>query len=127
MIAAGAAPKTEQYIADALATEGGSVAADLSSATSHLESIDAMTPPNRMMLDQIAEAQQSGRALTSGEQNFLTHETTESGLVQQGMSLEDAHAQALTTHPLYANYDPAVIKAYPEYFNSNWRAYWEIP
>ena len=43
------------------------------------------------------------------------------------MSLEKAHAQALMTHPLYANYDPAVIKAYPEYFNSNSRAYWGIP
>jgi hypothetical protein len=25
------------------------------------------------------------------------------------------------THPPYQNYDPEVIKQFPEYFNSNWR------
>ena len=103
-----------------------SVADDLAIAESHLGSIDAMTPPNRMMLERIAEAQQSGRALTSGEQNFLTHETTEAGLRAQGLGQDAAHAGALETHPLYGNYDPEVIKAFPEYFNSNWRKFWGI-
>lgn len=85
-----------------------------------------MTGPNRMMLDRIAEAQSSGRALTFGEENFLLHETTEARLVGEGLSQDAAHAAALETHPLYANYDPEVIKAFPEYFNSNWRNYWGI-
>jgi len=101
---------------------------DLAIAESHLGSLpDGMTPPNRMMLDRIAAAQESGRALTVGEQNFLVHETTEAGLVSQGLSQDAAHAAALETHPLFMNYDPEVIKAYPEYFNSNWRKAWDLP
>jgi len=103
-----------------------SVLDDLAIAERHLGSIDAMTPPNRMMLDRIAEAQQAGRALTQGEQSFLTHETTEAALRAQGLSQDAAHAAALKTHPLYGNYDPEVIKAFPEHFNSNWRKFWGL-
>ena len=42
------------------------------------------------------------------------------------MSLDEAHGLAGRTHPTFSNYDPEVIKAYPEYFNSNWRWYWGI-
>jgi hypothetical protein len=38
-----------------------------------------------------------------------------------------AHAMAGQTHPTFANYDPEVIKQFPNYFNSNWRAYWGLP
>jgi hypothetical protein len=105
---------------------GAGLAEELGAVESHLASIDAMTGPNEMMLDRIAGALQEGRALTVGEQNFLLHETTEARLVAEGMSQEAAHAGALETHPLYGNYDPEVIKAFPEYFNSNWRAFWGI-
>ncbi|MCA1842423.1 MAG: RHS repeat-associated core domain-containing protein, partial [Actinobacteria bacterium] len=111
---------------EALAAEGGGIDEQLAVAESHLSSIDAMTGPNRMMLDQITEAQQASRALTAGEQNFLLHETTKARLMAEGLSQEAAHAGALETHPLFANYAPEVIKAFPEYFNSNWRAYWGI-
>lgn len=78
------------------------------------------------MLDRIAEAESSGRSLTQAEQNFLQHEVTEAKLMQGGKSYDEAHAAAMQTHPTYANYDPAVIKQYPEYFDSNWRNYWGI-
>ncbi|MCW2749155.1 MAG: repeat protein, partial [Aeromicrobium sp.] len=109
-----------------LAGEGAAVADELAVIEGHLASIDAMTGPNQMMLDRISQAQDAGRALTFGEENFLLHETTEARLVSEGLSLDAAHAAALETHPLYANYDPEVIKAFPEYFNSNWRNYWGI-
>ena len=31
------------------------------------------------------------------------------------------------THPTFANYDPDVIKQFPELFNDNWFNYWGIP
>ncbi len=99
---------------------------DLSIAERHLLSIEAMTPPNRLMLDRISDALESGRPLSVGEQNFLTHETTEAAFVARGMSQDAAHAEALRTHPLYGNYDPEVIMAFPEYSNSNWRRYWGL-
>jgi hypothetical protein len=40
------------------------------------------------------------------------------------MDIEQAHAQAMLTHPTFANYDPEVIAAFPERFNSNWAEYW---
>jgi hypothetical protein len=110
-----------------LATETG-IGSDLAVAQGHLASIDAIDSylPNKAMLERIADAQATGRALTAAEQNFLTHEVTEAQLMSQGMTLEEAHAAAMQTHPTFANYDPEVITAYPEYFNDNWRAYWGI-
>ncbi|HET9732000.1 MAG TPA: hypothetical protein VFP54_04930 [Acidimicrobiales bacterium] len=78
------------------------------------------------MLERIADAQASGRALTTAEENFLRHELTEAELMRGGMGYDEAHAAAMQTHPTYGNYDPEVIKAYPEYFNDNWRGYWGI-
>jgi hypothetical protein len=68
-----------------------------------------------------------GRSLTAGEQNFMTHELTEAGAMARGVPQDLAHEMAGQTHPLYQNYDPEVIKQFPEYFNSNWRKAWGLP
>jgi hypothetical protein len=100
---------------------------DLAAVERHLGSIDAMDyPPNQAMLDRIAAAQSLGRPLTEAEQNFLRHELTEADALARGMSVDEAHQIAGLTHPTYGNYDPEVIKAFPEYFNSNWFKYWGI-
>jgi hypothetical protein len=41
-----------------------------------------------------------------------------------GFTQAGAHLLAGLTHPTYANYDPEVVRAFPEVFNANWRAYW---
>jgi hypothetical protein len=101
-----------------------SLQASLDVAAAHLSDIDAMVPENEMMLTRISDALEDGRALTEGEQNFLLHETTEARLMADGMEIDEAHAQALATHPTFGNYDPEVIKALPESFNPNWLDYW---
>lgn len=102
-------------------------AKNLATVERHLGSIDALDfPPNRAMLDRVADAQRSGRQLTQGEQNFMRHELTEAEAKATGVSQAEAHRIASQTHPTYANFDPAVIRAYPEHFNSNWFAYWGI-
>ncbi|WP_255502332.1 hypothetical protein [Cellulomonas sp. JH27-2] len=42
------------------------------------------------------------------------------------MGYEQAHELAGQTHPTFGNYDPEVIKQFPELFNQNWRNYWGI-
>jgi hypothetical protein len=83
-------------------------------------------PENQAMVQRIRDAGADGRTLTTGEQNFMTHELTEIDLRQLGFGEGEAHSIALTTHPLYMNYDPAVIKQFPEAFNSDWFDAWNI-
>lgn len=56
----------------------------------------------------------------------MTHELTESELVSGGMPLDEAHEIANGTHPPYSNYDPNVLKQFPEEFNSNWFKFWDL-
>lgn len=60
------------------------------------------------------------------DQNFMRHELTEAGLMNRGTVYEQAHEIAGQTHPTFGNYDPEVIKQFPELFNQNWRNYWGI-
>jgi hypothetical protein len=79
------------------------------------------------MLDRIAQAKSTGRALTVAEKNFLAHETFEAKLVGAGMDQDAAHLLAGQKHPQFANYDPEVIKAFPREFGPGWKKYWGIP
>ena len=78
------------------------------------------------MLERIRIANATGRALTIAEENFLRHELVESELMQAGFSEYAAHTFAGLAHPTFANYDPEVIQAYPEWFNDRWKGYWGI-
>ncbi|HSY16428.1 MAG TPA: hypothetical protein VK816_10595 [Jatrophihabitantaceae bacterium] len=82
------------------------------------------SPENDVMIDNIHQAMVEGCALSEGEENFMRHELTEADLMDGGMSVEDAHALALRTHPLFKNYSPEVIDQLPEYFNNSWRRAW---
>ncbi len=58
----------------------------------------------------------------AAEQNFLTHDLTEAELMKEGVPQDKAHDMAHDmagdTHRPLQNYDPSVIRAFPEYFNS---------
>lgn len=79
------------------------------------------------MLQRIQQAISNGQELSSAENNFMTHELTEAALMAEGMSLDEAHEIAMQTHPTFANYDPEVVQQFPELFNRNWFAFWDIP
>jgi RHS repeat-associated protein len=117
-------------LSDLLGAAQGNLASDsnLANITQHLDNIGALDhPPNAAMLERLQEAISSGRPLTPGETNFMIHELTESSLMDRGVEQDMAHQMAGEMHRTFANYDPEVIKQYPEWFNSNWRAYWNIP
>ncbi|UUW92399.1 RHS repeat-associated core domain-containing protein [Pimelobacter simplex] len=98
---------------------------DAARIESHLTRLDH-SPANDAMLARIRGAATDGRPLTEGEKNFMTHELAEAGLMDGGMSYVRAHELAGKTHPTFANYDPDVIKQFPQLFNQNWRNYWGI-
>ena len=60
----------------------------------HLSSLDA-DPANAIMYGRLTEAFEGGRPLTGVDANFYTHEVTESGLMNSGLSWQTAHAQTL--------------------------------
>jgi hypothetical protein len=125
--------EAEARVADETA---GAIAESLAKATSHLENIGtAGEAENEQMLSRIGSAVQDGRSLTEGEQNFLTHETTEADrmaeFMNQGMTKEAAqeaaHKLAGLTHPDFANYDPEVILNTSDgRWNQSWYDYWGI-
>lgn len=109
---------------------GGATASltDVARIEKHLASLkdNGLTPPNLAMLERLRQAAREGRPLTVGEQYFVKHELTEARLMERGVPEPVAHSLAMKTHPTYANYDPAVIKQFPQYFNQNWFSYWGI-
>lgn len=121
---------TAHLALDFVAAETGlATESNLATVTEHLNNIDALAshPPNAAMISRIQSAMAEGRALTPGEQNFMTHELTEANAMARGVPQDLAHEMAGQTHPLFQNHDPEVIKQFPEYFNSNWRKAWGLP
>jgi hypothetical protein len=56
----------------------------------------------------------------------MRHERVEGWLMDRGLSQSLSHWAAGKTHRTFANYDPEVIKAFPEYFGTGWKRYWAI-
>jgi hypothetical protein len=75
---------------------------------------------NNVMLDRIDKALSEGRPLSEAQTNFMRHETVEAKLMDDGMGYDEAHAEALKSHPPGKNYDPDVIDQSPE-FGPWWR------
>ncbi len=46
--------------------------------------------------------------------------------MDRGVGYGPAHRVAGWTHRTYGNYDPSVIKQFPDLFNRNWRNHWGI-
>ncbi|SEF27074.1 hypothetical protein SAMN05421837_103620 [Amycolatopsis pretoriensis] len=76
--------------------------------------------PNDVMLDRIGKALAEGKPLSEAQTNFMRHESLEAKLMDGGMGYEEAHAEALQTHPPGKNYDPDVIDQEP-LFGPWWR------
>jgi hypothetical protein len=110
-------------------TKVGKAGAAAESATvrieTHLARLDH-SPANDAMLARIRNATADGRPLSAADKNFVKHELTEADLMDRGMPYDEAHKIAGRTHPTFSNYDPEVIKQFPELFNQNWRDYWGI-
>jgi hypothetical protein len=98
-------------------------AGDVQVVERHLARLDH-SPANDAMISRIRSALAAGLPLAEGDRHFMTHELTESRLMDEGMSYEDAHERALGTHPLMRNYAPEVIDQFPMLFNNNWRRAW---
>lgn len=93
----------------------------------HLNSLDPH-PGNSMMISRLENALESGRKLSGADLVFYTHELTESAMMRGGEVYENAHNAALNLYKVssFSVYAPAVIKALPDSFNSNWRNFWGI-
>jgi hypothetical protein len=107
----------------------GGLEAEISVVEQHLAALPGNAladPANQAMVDRIRAANAAAQRLSVAEENFLRHELVESELMRAGFPYDTAHELAGATHPTFANYDPEVIRAYPESFNDDWRAYWGI-
>ncbi len=91
----------------------------------HLTRLDH-SPANDAMLARIRGAATSGSPLSRADRAFMRHESTEAWLMDRGVGYGPAHRIAGWTHPTFGNYDPSVIKQFPEYFGSGWKRYWGI-
>jgi hypothetical protein len=75
---------------------------------------------NDVMLDRIGRALNEGLPLTERQINFMRHELIEAELMDRGMSYDEAHSEALKSHPPGQNYDLDVIDKDTS-FGSWWR------
>jgi len=119
-----------EEVGTAAAEEGTPITQEgLDAVESHLDSIDALDhPPNQAMLDNLRSLMGEGENATGPYENFYQHELEEAEGMSQGLSQETAHQMALEGlgHSPYSVYSPEVIEQFPEFFNSNWRAFWGL-
>lgn len=95
--------------------------------TSHLAQFGEHAP-NTAMLERLQSAYEAGQPVTGADANFYLHEASEATMMKGGMPYDAAHAAAIQKYGVspYSLYNPDVIRFYPEFFNSNWRAFWGI-
>lgn len=91
----------------------------------HLTRLDH-SPANDAMLARIRGAAADGTPLSKADRAFIRHDSTEAWLMDRGVNYGPAHRVAGWTHRTYGNYDPSVIKQFPDMFNRNWRNHWGI-
>jgi len=99
--------------------DGGYSIGDIDNVANHLSG-EFQSPANDQMIARIRGAITNGSPLTSSQENFMNHELTEARLMKGGMSYEDAHQEALGTHPPGKNYDVDIIDK-DESFGPWWR------
>jgi filamentous hemagglutinin len=97
----------------------------LDTIINHLSQFDE-TEPNTAMIARLVG--QVGSQVIGADANFYTHELLESNFMGLGMDYDAAHAAALDQAGVsqFSLYHPDVIQQFPDYFNSNWRAYWGL-
>ena len=92
---------------------------DIDTVATHLSG-EFQSPANDQMISRIRDAISRGAPLTSSQENFMKHELTEARLMKGGISYEDAHQEALSTHPPGKNYDVDIIDG-DDSFGMWWR------
>jgi hypothetical protein len=85
-------------------------------------------PANTAMLGRLENAMLSGQRVSGADAIFYTHEAAEATKMARGLGYDAAHAATLQKYNVspYSVYHPDVVRALPNEFNSNWRAFWGI-
>ncbi|TGN66329.1 hypothetical protein EXE59_22005 [Nocardioides eburneiflavus] len=83
-------------------------------------------PHNDAMIARIRSAATEGTPLSAGDRAFMRHELAENWLMNRGLGSGPAHRIAGWTHRTFGNYDPSVIKQFPQNFSPGWKNYWGI-
>lgn len=89
-------------------------------------------PQNRAMIDRLKQAMKAGRRVKGADASFYMHEISEATKMRRKPYIEEvyirAHQSALGKYQVspFSLYHPDVIAAYPQYFNRNWRRFWEM-
>lgn len=91
----------------------------------HLARLDH-SPINDAMLARIRTAATQGTPLSRADRAFIRHESTEAWLMDHGVGYNISHRIAGWTHRKFGNYDPSVIKQFPEHFSIGWKRFWGI-
>jgi hypothetical protein len=81
-----------------------------------------------MMIKRLKQALNNNQKILSGDVSFYFHQLTEVELMQQGLTYNEAHQQALKDYEVspFSVYHPDVIRAYPDEFNKKWERAWGI-
>lgn len=84
--------------------------------------------PNDLMIQRLEQALYNQQKISGADASFYFHELREAELMQQGLSYNEAHQQALKDYDVspFSVYHPDVIKACPDEFNKNWKIAWGI-
>jgi hypothetical protein len=92
------------------------------------ESVPGEFSQNTAMVQRLQAAMEGGQTVSGADAVFYTHEAAEATMMARGMSYEAAHAAALAKYKVspFSVYHPEVIRALPDQFNNNWRAFWGI-
>ena len=84
--------------------------------------------PNIAMKDKIEDMLSNNQELTGAYKDFYEHELTESMLMKEGYSYDEAHLQALEIHNVQpqALYASEIVQEYYKWFNKADYEYWGI-
>jgi RHS repeat-associated protein len=91
----------------------------------HLGRLD-YSPANDAMIARIRAVGNGSAQLSRADRAFIRHESIEGRLMNLGVGYDLAHRIAGRTHPTFGNYDPSVIKQFPQHFGMGWKRYWGI-
>jgi hypothetical protein len=100
---------------------------EIDAIRNHLITHDMTSPTNTAMINRLENALKNGERITGADASFYLHELKEASLMKNGMSYDVAHKAALDFYEVspFSVYHPEVIKANPEWFNSNWLKFWD--
>lgn len=81
-----------------------------------------------MMIKRLDQFLENRKKISGADASFYFHELREAELMQQGLTYEEAHQQALKDYEVspFSVYHPDVIRSCSDEFNKNWKRAWGI-